>query len=119
MEPRYNALLRTTCVPTMLEGGHAPNALPQTARATVNCRIMPGETPADTRATLVKVVADDSVTITPVEDSKPAEPSPLSPAVMGPVERVTARLWPGVVVIPVLETGATDGYYLRAAGIPT
>ncbi|HEX2779191.1 MAG TPA: M20/M25/M40 family metallo-hydrolase [Gemmatimonadaceae bacterium] len=117
--PFYNAQLRTTCVPTMLEGGHAPNALPQTARATVNCRIMPGETPAQTQATLVKVIGDDSVHVTPIDEAKPAEPSPLSPAVMGPVERVTARLWPGVVVIPVLETGATDGYYLRAAGIPT
>ncbi|NUQ19587.1 MAG: M20/M25/M40 family metallo-hydrolase, partial [Gemmatimonadaceae bacterium] len=117
--PFYNAQLRTTCVPTMLSGGHAPNALPQTARATVNCRIMPGETPAQTQATLAKAIADDSVHITAIDSAQPADPSPLSPAVMGPVERVTARLWPGVVVIPTLETGATDGYYLRAAGIPT
>ena len=117
--PFYNAQLRTTCVPTLLSGGHAENALPQTARATVNCRIMPGETPAETRAALVAAVADDSVAIAPVDTAIPAQPSPLSAAVMGPVERVTARLWPGVVVIPVLETGATDGYYLRAAGIPT
>ncbi|NUO65737.1 MAG: M20/M25/M40 family metallo-hydrolase [Gemmatimonadaceae bacterium] len=117
--PFYNAQLRTTCVPTMLSGGHAENALPQTARAVVNCRIMPGETPAQTQATLVKVIADDSVRVTPIDSATPADPSPLSPAVMDPVERVTARLWPGVVVIPVLETGATDGYYLRAAGIPT
>lgn len=117
--PFYNAQLRTTCVPTMLAGGHAPNALPQTARATVNCRIMPGETPAATLATLVGVIGDDSVRVTPIDSAQPAAPSPLTPTVMGPVERVTARLWPGVLVVPTLETGATDGAFLRAAGIPT
>jgi acetylornithine deacetylase/succinyl-diaminopimelate desuccinylase-like protein len=119
VSPFYNAQLRTTCVPTLLEGGHAPNALPQTAKANVNCRILPGETPAAIRAVLVRVVADDSVRVTPVEDAKPGTPSPLSPDVMTPVEKVTARLWPGVPVIPQMETGATDGAYLRAAGIPT
>lgn len=117
--PFYNAQLRTTCVPTMLDGGHAPNALPQTARALVNCRILPGETPAQVRDVLVRVVADDSVRVTPIEDGKPGTPSPLTPAIMTPVEKVTARLWPGVPVIPQMETGATDGYRLRDAGIPT
>ncbi|MFL5560731.1 MAG: M20/M25/M40 family metallo-hydrolase [Gemmatimonadaceae bacterium] len=117
--PFYNAQLRTTCVPTMLSGGHAPNALPQAAKATVNCRIMPGETPAATRAALVRAIGDDSVHVTPVENAQLASPSPLTPTVMGPIERVTARLWPGVIVVPTLETGATDGAYLRAAGIPT
>lgn len=117
--PFYNAQLRTTCVPTMLEGGHAPNALPQMARALVNCRILPGETPADVRAVLVRVVADDSVKVESIESGKPETPSPLLPAVMSPVEKVTQRLWPGVPVIPQMETGATDGWRLRDAGIPT
>jgi acetylornithine deacetylase/succinyl-diaminopimelate desuccinylase-like protein len=117
--PFYNAQLRTTCVPTMLEAGHAENALPQTARAIVNCRILPDETPDQTRETLARVVADPAVTITPVQQPRPAEASRLSPAIMGPVERVSARLLPGVPVIPQMETGATDGAYLRASGIPT
>jgi acetylornithine deacetylase/succinyl-diaminopimelate desuccinylase-like protein len=117
--PFYNAQLRTTCVPTMLEAGHAENALPQTARAIVNCRILPEETPAQTQDTLARVLADAAITITPVQAPRPSEASKLSPAIMGPVERVTARLFPGVPVIPQMETGATDGAYLRAAGIPT
>ena len=118
--PFYNAELRTTCVPTMIAGGHAPNALPQLARAVVNCRIMPGETPDGVRAELVRVVADDSVHVTPIDDGspKPSRPSPLTPEVMVPLEKVTQRLWPGVPIIPQMETGATDGAYLRAAGIP-
>ncbi len=121
ISPVLNAQLRTTCVPTMIEGGHAPNALPQRARAVVNCRIMPGETPGEIRAELVRVVADDSVHITAINDGSaiPTSPSPLMPEVMVPVEKVTRRLWPGVPVIPLMETGATDGAYLRAAGIPT
>jgi acetylornithine deacetylase/succinyl-diaminopimelate desuccinylase-like protein len=121
MSPYYNAELRTTCVPTMIEGGHAPNALPQRARAVVNCRILPGETPAEIRAQLVRVAADDSVRVTPIGDviARPAAPSPLMPEVMVPVEKVTRKLWPGVPVIPQMETGATDGAFLRAAGIPT
>lgn len=119
VSPFYNAQLRTTCVPTMLEGGHAPNALPQFARALVNCRILPGETPAEVRAVLVRVVADDSIKVTPIDSGKPGTASPLLPIVMAPVEKVTRRLWPGVPVIPQMETGATDGWRLRDAGIPT
>lgn len=121
MSPIFNAELRTTCVPTMIEGGHAPNALPQKARAVVNCRIMPGETPAEIRAELVRVAADDSVRVTPIGDvtARPSAPSPLMPEVLVPVEKVTRQLWPGVPVIPQMETGATDGAFLRAAGIPT
>ena len=121
VSPFYNAQLRTTCTPTMIEGGHAPNALPQRARAVVNCRILPGETPADVKATLVRVVADDSVRVAFVDDGNraPAAASPLTPAIVGPLEKVTARLWPGVPVIPQMETGATDGTPLRTAGIPT
>ena len=120
ISPFYNAQLRTTCVPTMIEGGHAPNALPQRAKAVVNCRILPGETPESIRAELVRVVADDSVRITPINDGAVGgAPSPLSPAIMVPVEKVTRQFWPGIPVIPQMETGATDGAYLRAAGIPT
>ncbi len=121
VSPTFNAQLRTTCVPTMIEGGHAPNALPQRARAVVNCRIMPGETSDQTRAELVRVVTDTTVHITAINDGSaiPTSPSSLTPEVMEPVETVTHRLWPGVPVIPLMETGATDGAYLRAAGIPT
>jgi len=121
MSPIFNAQLRTTCVPTMIEGANAPNALPQRARAVVNCRIMPGETADEIRSELVRVVADTSVHVTAINDGSaiPASPSPLTPEVMAPVENVTRRLWPGVPVIPLMETGATDGAYLRAAGIPT
>ena len=115
----YNALLRTTCVPTMLEGGHAPNALPQMARAIVNCRILPGEPAAETQATLVRVIHDDSVRVTPVESVPASEASPLSTLIMNAVTRVSAELTPGVPIIPQMETGATDGAVLRPAGIPT
>jgi acetylornithine deacetylase/succinyl-diaminopimelate desuccinylase-like protein len=121
MSPLYNAELRTTCVPTMIEGGHAPNALPQRARAVVNCRIIPNETPAQIKATLVRVVNDDSVRVSAINESSAAvpTPSPLTPEIVRPVEDVTRRLWPGVPVIPVMDTGASDGAFLRAAGIPT
>jgi acetylornithine deacetylase/succinyl-diaminopimelate desuccinylase-like protein len=121
MSPIFNAQLRTTCVPTMIEGGHARNALPQHVRAIVNCRIMPGESSEHIRAELKRVVADDSVHVTPIEEPRagPAGESPLVAEVTVPVEKVTRRLWPGVPVIPQLETGATDGAFLRAAGIPT
>lgn len=116
--PYYNALMRTTCVPTRLEGGHADNALPQSARATVNCRILPQETAEAVRATLARVLADDEIKITPVGESKPSPPSPLRADVMGPVESITAALWPGVPVVPIMGTGATDSLYFRQLGIP-
>jgi acetylornithine deacetylase/succinyl-diaminopimelate desuccinylase-like protein len=114
--PEYNARLRTTCVATMLEGGHAENALPQRARAIVNCRILPGE-PAEVLATLRHVVADTGVVVTPIAEAQPSPPSPLSAQVLGPIERTTAEMWPGVPVIPTMSTGATDAIYLRRAGI--
>lgn len=118
--PFYNSQLRTTCTPTMIEGGHAQNALPQRAKAVVNCRIMPGETPEQIRLQLVRVVADDSVRVMAIDDgAAAAAPSPLTPQIMIPLEKVTRQLWPGVPVIPQMENGATDGAYLRAAGIPT
>ena len=116
--PAYNARLRTTCVATMLAGGHAENALPQRARATVNCRILPGQPPEEVHATLQRVVNDPGVIITPLNPAKPSPPSPLTPEVMRAVEDATEEMWPGVPVIPTMSTGATDGLYLRGSGIP-
>src|SRR5262249_17492063 len=106
--PAYNATMRTTCVATMLSAGHAENALPQTARATVNCRILPPETAEQTRQTLVKVINDSRITITPVKEPKPSPPSPLASEVIQPIERVTAEMWPGLPIVPTMSTGATD-----------
>jgi acetylornithine deacetylase/succinyl-diaminopimelate desuccinylase-like protein len=116
--PYYNALLRTTCVATMVNAGHAPNALPQRATANVNCRILPGEDPAEVKRTLERIVANPKVTVTPVDSAKPSPPSPLRPAIMQPIERLTQQMWPGVSVVPTMSTGATDGLYFRQAGIP-
>jgi acetylornithine deacetylase/succinyl-diaminopimelate desuccinylase-like protein len=117
--PYHNAMLRTTCVATLLEAGHAENALPQTARAVVNCRILPGESPAEVRAALVRVLDDPKITILPLAQAARSDASPLKPEVMGAMEQVTAQMWPGVPVVPVMSTGATDGLFLRNAGIPT
>jgi acetylornithine deacetylase/succinyl-diaminopimelate desuccinylase-like protein len=117
--PYYNAVLRTTCVATQLQGGHAENALPQTARATVNCRIFPGSDPKDIQRTLEGVIADEAVRLAPLSPANPSLPSPLLPEVMGAIERITEEMWPGVPVVPTMSTGATDGLYLRNAGIPT
>src|SRR5262249_11596935 len=116
--PSYNATMRTTCVATMLEAGHAENALPQTARATVNCRILPTETAEQTRETLVKVAGDSGVAITPIRQPKPSPPAPPTTEVMKPIETITQQMWPGVPVVPVMSTGATDSLYLRKAGVP-
>ena len=118
-DPYYNAMMRTTCVATMLAGGHAPNALPQMARANVNCRMLPDDSPAEVRQTLIKVLADDQIKVSVASEPLLSPPSPLNPEVMGATERTTASLWPGVPVIPVMETGATDGAHLRRAGIAT
>jgi acetylornithine deacetylase/succinyl-diaminopimelate desuccinylase-like protein len=126
--PYYNALLHTTCVATMLSGGHALNALPQTARANVNCRIFPGEDPEEVRKTLERVVADSKLNITVVPDKTSdgklvpvvaVPPSPLLPDLKAALERTLTTMWPGLPVVPSMSTGATDGKYLRIAGIPT
>jgi acetylornithine deacetylase/succinyl-diaminopimelate desuccinylase-like protein len=117
-QPWFNALLRTTCVATRLEAGHADNALPQRATAVVNCRILPGVEPDSVRRTLDEVIADPAVKLTPVEEATPSPPSPLQPAITGVIERVIRDQW-GVGMVPTMETGATDGLYLRNAGIPT
>jgi acetylornithine deacetylase/succinyl-diaminopimelate desuccinylase-like protein len=113
-----NARLRTTCVATLLEGGHAENALPQTARATVNCRMLPDEKPEDVKAAIVSALADEKIAVTAVAPAKPSPPSPLTPAVLSPIERITTAMWPGVPVVPTMSAGSTDALYLRAAGIP-
>jgi acetylornithine deacetylase/succinyl-diaminopimelate desuccinylase-like protein len=116
--PFYNALLRTTCVATMLQAGHAENALPQTARATVNCRILPGETTAETEATLRRVISDDRVSITPVTQHPDSPASPLLPSLIDTIGTLTSEMWPGVPVVPSMSTGASDSRQLRTAGIP-
>jgi acetylornithine deacetylase/succinyl-diaminopimelate desuccinylase-like protein len=118
-KPVYNAQLRTTCVATLLEGGHADNALPQRAQATVNCRVLPGESIDEVQKTLVRVVNDDQVSVTPTWIAAQSPPSPLSPEILGAIKKVTGELWPGVPVIPTMSTGATDGSFLRSTGIPT
>ena len=115
----FNALLRTTCIPTRLEGGHANNALPQLARAVVNCRILPGERGDDVRQMLARALADDQITLTPTAPEIPGPASPLDPALMAHVQRLTETMFPGTLVIPTMSTGATDGRFLRNAGIPT
>jgi acetylornithine deacetylase/succinyl-diaminopimelate desuccinylase-like protein len=119
VNPAYNAQLRTTCVATMLEGGHAYNALPQVARATVNCRIMPGEPVDEVKATLVRVLADDQISVTQIDEPVLSAPSALHEEIMGAVEKVSNEFWPGTPIVPTMSAGATDGSYLRNAGIPT
>jgi len=115
----YHSMLRTTCVATLLEGGHANNALPQRAGANVNCRIFPGESVDQVQATLVKVIGDAGVKITPVPPIRPiAVPPPLDPKIIGPAQKLVAKYFPGVPLVPTMSTGATDGIYLEAIGIP-
>jgi acetylornithine deacetylase/succinyl-diaminopimelate desuccinylase-like protein len=112
-----NSRLRTTCVATMLEGGHASNALPQRARATVNCRILPDESPDSVRAQLVRAINDTGVKVSEAQVTD-SPPSPLTPDLLAKVEATTKEMWPGMPVVPTMSTGATDGLYLRRAGIP-
>ena len=116
----FHSMLRTTCVGTMIEGGHAVNALPQRAGANVNCRIFPGHTPAEIQDALVKVVGNPGISFELARKDKPLAQSPaLDPAIIGPMEKLSASYFPGVPVIPSMSTGATDGLYLSAVGIPT
>ena len=117
--PVYNAQLRTTCVATMLQGGHAVNALPQLATAKVNCRIMPGESVDEVKATLERVLADDQIAVTQLDQPVLSAPSALHEEIMGSIEKLTKEFWPTAVVLPTMSAGATDGSYLRNAGIPT
>jgi acetylornithine deacetylase/succinyl-diaminopimelate desuccinylase-like protein len=119
-DPSWNATLRTTCVATMLNAGHATNALPQRARANVNCRIFPGVDREDVRRKLEELAADTEVKVTTLEvrNENPPVP-PLTPQIMKPLEKLTAKYFPGVPVVPVLQAGATDGAFLNNIGIPT
>ncbi len=117
--PAYNAQVRTTCVATRLEGGHADNALPQLARAMVNCRIVPGESVEDIRALLVKAVADDHIKVKLDELDTPSEPSPLTKELTSTINKLAPKFWPGVPLLPAMSAGATDGRFLRNIGIPT
>jgi acetylornithine deacetylase/succinyl-diaminopimelate desuccinylase-like protein len=113
----YNATVRTTCVATMVDAGHATNALPQRARATVNCRILPGESVDEVQKTLVRVLADDRIKITPQGEATLSPPPPLTREILGPFEAVSAQLWPGVPVVPTMLVAATDSRFLNNAGI--
>ena len=115
-----HSMLRTTCVATLVDAGHALNALPQRATANVNCRMFPGRTSAETMATLAQVIGDPRIAIEErVKDKPIAIQPPLDPRIMGPVEKLATKYFPGVPVVPTMSTGATDGVYLEAVGIPT
>jgi acetylornithine deacetylase/succinyl-diaminopimelate desuccinylase-like protein len=121
-DPSIHAILGTTCVATRLDAGHANNALPQRATAVINCRIFPGVPADEVRQTLVRLVADPAVAVTSPSDGRSrveAGPPPLTPQVMGPIEKLTQEMWPGVPVVPLLLAAATDAKPLIAAGIPT
>ena len=119
-DPSWNATLRTTCVATMLEAGHATNALPQRARANINCRIFPGVTQEAVRLKLEELVADPKVVVSTLEIRGPSSPPPpLTSEILAPFEKLAAEFFPGVPVLPILQPGATDGEFLNAAGIPT
>jgi acetylornithine deacetylase/succinyl-diaminopimelate desuccinylase-like protein len=119
--PSYNAVLHTTCIPTLLSAGHANNALPQRADANINCRIFPGTTPQQVRDKLQELVADPEIKVTLADKRSevPKGPQPLNPKVFQPVETIAAKMWPGVPVVPAMSAGATDGAFLTPAGIPT
>jgi acetylornithine deacetylase/succinyl-diaminopimelate desuccinylase-like protein len=117
--PYFNSLMRTTCVATRLDGGHALNALPQLATANVNCRILPGVPVAAVITELNKVLADKAIEVSLVGEATPSKPAVLREDVMTATEAIVKSMFPGVPVVPVMSTGATDGLYLRNAGIPT
>ena len=117
-EHYYNALARTTCVATQLSGGHAENALPQTARAVVNCRYLPQSDVADVKASLQKLASKYDVSVSDMDPSTPSPPSPLDDAIIGPITAIAKAMWNDIAVIPEMSTGATDGAYVRNAGIP-
>jgi acetylornithine deacetylase/succinyl-diaminopimelate desuccinylase-like protein len=121
--PYYNARIRTTCVPTRLDGGHANNALPGMARANVNCRILPGHSPDEIESTLVEVLGDSHIVVTHApglaSSGIPNPPSPLRPDLMAALKKVASEMWPGIPIVPVMDAGASDGAISRAAGLPT
>ena len=118
--PHFNALMRTTCAPTRLEAGDpgAGSTIPHSARAVLNCRLLPGESPLEVRAALAELIADPGVEVRALGEPTASPASPLTEEIMGPVERIAAEMWPGVPVIPVMSVGATDSRHFRRAGIP-
>lgn len=116
--PYYNALARTTCVATQLNGGHAENALPQSARAVINCRILPQTAPETVRGVIDAIAMLHELTVTSIYDARPSPPSPLDQKIMDPVMAVAQEMWPDIALIPEMSTGATDGLFVRNAGIP-
>jgi acetylornithine deacetylase/succinyl-diaminopimelate desuccinylase-like protein len=119
-DPSYTAVLHTTCVATMLEAGHATNALPQRATANVNCRIYPTDSVEGVREVLERVAADPEVTVTALPVRSPiAITPPLTPAIWGPIESVAGEIYPGLPVVPIFQAGGTDAPFLAAIGIPT
>ena len=115
----FHSVLRTTCVATMIDGGHAVNALPQSVTANVNCRIFPGHDPVRIMGELIDIIGEDGITVSRARDDKPlAKAPPLDPKIIGPMEQLAEKYFPGVPVIPSMSTGATDGLYLAAVGIP-
>ncbi len=114
-----NIIMRTTCTTTMVEGGHAENALPQRARATIQCRAIPGETADTVRATLDKVLADPGIRVTQLPGGMPSPETALAPGQLAQVEKLVHQHWPGVQVLPQMSAGASDSIYTRKAGIPT
>jgi acetylornithine deacetylase/succinyl-diaminopimelate desuccinylase-like protein len=120
VNPGWNGMLRTTCVVTEINGGHAANALPQHVRANVNCRILPGVPIAEVQRQIVSVLGDAKISVAPTGDpGMQSPPPPLTPAILDPVRKVADTLWPGVPIVPTMSTGATDGRFLNAAGVPT
>ncbi|HSW84503.1 MAG TPA: M20/M25/M40 family metallo-hydrolase [Usitatibacter sp.] len=117
--PRFNAQIRTTCVATMLEGGHAENALPQLAKALVNCRVLPGHSRDEVKRALDIALADDRIEVKPAGNVLPSPSSPITPEVFGAIEKLAGEFWPGAPVIPVMSAGASDGAFMRNAGIAT
>jgi acetylornithine deacetylase/succinyl-diaminopimelate desuccinylase-like protein len=117
--PSYNAILRTTCVATQLDAGHAANALPQRARATLSCRVMQGTTPDQVKEALDAAIADPGVKVSIVRRRDGSSPPELTAEIMGATQRTVERLWPGTPIIPTMSAGATDGRFLMNAGIPT
>jgi acetylornithine deacetylase/succinyl-diaminopimelate desuccinylase-like protein len=128
-DPNDHSIMHTTCVATRLEGGHANNALPQRAAAVVNCRILPGHSPEEVRQDLIRVLADQRIVVRYIDDNgqvqdkasdrKGFPPPPLSPEIMKPLESLVASNWPGLKVVPNMSTGASDGVFTSAAGLPT
>ena len=117
--PQYHSMLRTTCVATLMNGGHAGNALPQRATATINCRVIPGVPQEEVQAALVKAINDPEVKVAPSRGYRPMNPAPVTEKLLGPARRISAGIWPGIPVIPHMATGATDAVSLTPAGIPT